>query len=809
MKNQLYENLYEIIFNKSNLSILLLKNQLKNLLIHFINSNSNKIITNISHTNYQNLQQDFIKNIDNQIDINNNFIFLNKFPLYDANLFIHQLFIDNYINLKNYENINLYNDHYLDETSLLLDELDIIEQIDIDSKNKNVSITLKYLPNDNINTLNQDLNNLINQLNELNEKNEENEKVKNINTEIDTKKKLIQFQNDRILSLKNNYLSLLKDELNNEIDYIKTTLLLQLIQINHNLISSKDTLILLKETDKYKLQLNKIELDYNYLKKISKIINQYLNDKSNTIAFIKSKIFKYFKFLKELEFNIFNFKSKLFKSIQLYNELLTRQNSVIQKINQLINDIDSIYNKFDTIISQSLQTNLKNIINSLNNLIINLKNNNYDIEQLEYYYIINRNQFDQEILNIKNFLKKNNKSHLKKYLINQNLKKKKFITDELTRLIQQNNLSNFNDNNIIHNILEDIISLNIQDDNININIIKLKQIHRLVLINHNDLQQYLLKKNELMNEKDTFLLNINESINLHNEKLSSFSNNNSIEYIKSKLDLNNKIEEKALLLQFYNKYLDYLNQIIESLKNTCSSQQQQINILLSNIKNKIESYSICQNSDLSNTQIIKDTLIESIPDINHSTFYKSKIIDNENLKSVIINHSIIYESSIPHDEKSNESISDSILIESSKPFSSIVSDSIIYESSIHPNKKTKKNNLNSSITFSIIQESIPTIQKSIKESTSEQIKESILNKSIKESTSEQIKESILNKSIPTIQKSIKESTSKHIKESILNKSNILKSEINKELLKKKLREDIINNTLTPDSFKEKLKKLES
>ena len=177
----------------------------------------------------------------------------------------------------------------------------------------------------------------------------------------------------------------------------------QLEQILPQFISKKNSHILQTEIQSFHSKIHKLELDYHYLKQLSESIHQLIESKTTSLAHLKTKIFKYFKFLKELEYGVFDLKSKFYRSIQFYEELLNRQTLVQQKIDTLLNEMEQIQTYFHQLQSlvdtEELKVNGINLQQNINLFVDGFRNGKLDIEELDQDILRIRQAFD--ILNDK------------------------------------------------------------------------------------------------------------------------------------------------------------------------------------------------------------------------------------------------------------------------------------------------------------------------------------------------------------------------------------------------------------------------
>jgi chromosome segregation ATPase len=626
------KSVYELIFNKFHLNPNDLKNKLIDLLQKLEKYHSKNLIQNIyqdSKTYQSKIKSYFdVNRLHQKITINNNEILIQEFPLYYTNIFILYLIESNYIIVKEGESLNVYDKNFINEykqRQVINESIPIlqIKKVDLLEEHIDFSITIfesLHLVNlyGELQVLNHTLSSYWEDYNQIVDKEQENavqlkQKIDELTNEIKMKEMILKSNEKKISLLEKQYNEMLNKNIINEMELLKKNIY-KLEEI-HSQIQSKDDIEQIKtEKEHYDTILLKINENYSNLKTISIDLSNILNNKKESIAFIKSELFKYFKFFKILQNDINELRQTVSKSISYYNDILTRQNLIKTKMDTLIKEKEAYQLKildYEKTFHNHNITLLKKDVEKLDLLFELLmekfKNGQIKIIDVEQKIVMYTQLLDKYILFFKKMvqlknqqLKKLSKKQpslktnsqyiektqqiqsLHKYIHEKLQSKKKYMTQELTKKMKQTeNETNSYHDTIVLKLMNEIKELKINNKALNEKLDLLKNINDSYKKNLLKQKEVMDKYHQLQSEKENYLSKTNKSIQ-------SFQTRKNI---LKKQELNNLIEEKKLIMDFYNRLLSELKQSIDSFKLKCEEQEKHISNELFTIQNKINSLS--------------------------------------------------------------------------------------------------------------------------------------------------------------------------------------------------------------------------
>jgi len=575
--NHLHESIYEIMFNKSQRSEQEMKQSIVRLLEMFYRHATDNLKTHVQNE-YLLTHRDYFKTtkLQDVIQILSSTIEWKEIPVYYANELISYLIEYGVIQIPTDVLQYQYDKDFVLHLSKMIpkeEDLHLIHRIMIDEQYEKVTIQFQYRPTDNIKSLSHELEMLRQEYDTLSKR----EQKKVIKEQIEQTAKCLETQSEYWKALQTQYISMKDDSFEEEIQLIQSSFLPQMKQMSERFVSQKDIKLVQMEIHKIEWKLHKIQKDYQYMKKGIQTLETSMQSQQHSISWMKSKIFQYFTFLKQLEYSLYELKVGIQRCMNNYDDLLSRQLHVQDKIQEMKGIMESL--------SSTQKTSELSIFEQeLNYRYRSFQQGKLDILELETEMIPFRFTWTELVNRVMttsaSVASSSSSSLLKKH---GKQSKKTLITEELTRLMQQNDAvssTGGGSHSELDRLMDRAILLQIVDKALYELVLNAKQMIRLYQWTKMDYKRCMRKRDEILQEKNTFLTTINESIRHLSEKSQDKHNG---------MEMNHTMEEKQLICRFYNKYLSHLEKRIQFYQQQSSLQQYQLQRLMKNIKNSVES----------------------------------------------------------------------------------------------------------------------------------------------------------------------------------------------------------------------------
>jgi len=340
------------------------------------------------------------------------------------------------------------------------------------------------------------------------------------------------------------------------------------------------------------------------------------------MAYLKSELFKYFKISRILRNNLAELKSALVESKHHYDDLLSRQTYILDRYQQTQLELKEFLSKIDLLKQPKARRSKagrgggneliameKEILGLLDNNILELfRQGDRSTRDLEQSFHDIKLTLDQSLQNLSKYLKEQQQSDLPasvketllKYIKQKRREKKTFLRQELTRLMQYDDVSSSSVTTSLPVLNQIQMEIQNYHSEMNPKMIQLRETFHLYKQCLSKLKQHIQRNKEIWEEKESYVLKINDTIrqlkNLLDAEVASDT--------PILTELHNAYEEKKLILEFYQQLLYNVNVTITSLKSKCQEYQS----LMKTIYKEIQLHMSLASSSQQQQQLSSDML---------------------------------------------------------------------------------------------------------------------------------------------------------------------------------------------------------